>query len=151
MNVRYAHTNLITADWRRLAAFYQAVFECVPVPPERDLRGDWLSAGTAVPDAHITGMHLRLPGHGPNGPTLEIFSYDTVLQGPAGPANLKGYGHLAFEVEDVTAMVSSVLGHGGAEVGEVVRHPVPGVGLLTFTYVADPDGNLIELQNWAKE
>jgi len=27
---------------------------------------------------------------------------------------------------------------------------VPGVGLLTFQYVADPEGNIIEVQNWKK-
>jgi predicted enzyme related to lactoylglutathione lyase len=37
MSARYAHTNLIAMDWRRLAAFYRDVFDSVPVPPERDL------------------------------------------------------------------------------------------------------------------
>jgi len=37
---RYVHTNLIAWDWKRLAAFYQDVFGCVPVPPERDLSGE---------------------------------------------------------------------------------------------------------------
>ena len=27
---RYAHTNLIARDWRRLVDFYQTVFGCVP-------------------------------------------------------------------------------------------------------------------------
>ena len=27
-------------DWRRLASFYEAVFGCTPVPPERDYSGD---------------------------------------------------------------------------------------------------------------
>ena len=25
---------------------------------------------------------------------------------------------------------------------------VPGVGMLTFVYVADPEGNIVELQAW---
>jgi len=29
MTTRYAHTNLIARDWRRLAAFYESVFECL--------------------------------------------------------------------------------------------------------------------------
>ena len=33
---RYGHTNLIAADWRALASFYEELFGCVPVPPERD-------------------------------------------------------------------------------------------------------------------
>jgi hypothetical protein len=49
---RYAHTNLIAHDWRRLSAFYVEAFGCVPLAPERDLRGDWFERGTAS-RAHI--------------------------------------------------------------------------------------------------
>ena len=57
---KYVHTNLIAKDWRALAAFYQELFGCIPVPPERDFRGADLEAATGLPDAHLTGMHLRL-------------------------------------------------------------------------------------------
>ena len=69
LNARYGHTNLVARDWRSLAAFYEEHFGCVPVPPERDYRGPDLEAGTGVPGAALQGAHLRLPGHGPNGPT----------------------------------------------------------------------------------
>jgi hypothetical protein len=36
---RYGHTNLIARDWRRLATWYERLFGCVPVPPERDYAG----------------------------------------------------------------------------------------------------------------
>ena len=42
--------------------FYQDVFGCVPVPPERNLSGAALDAATGVSPAHLQGMHLRLPG-----------------------------------------------------------------------------------------
>jgi hypothetical protein len=51
----------------------QEVFGCTPVPPERDLSGKWLEKAARVETAHIGGIHLRLPGHGHEGPTLEIF------------------------------------------------------------------------------
>src|SRR5512135_1157752 len=73
--VRYVHTNMIARDWRALASFYQTLFGCVPVPPERDFAGPTLEAGTGVPGAALRGVHLRLPGHGSDGPTLEIYSY----------------------------------------------------------------------------
>ena len=74
--MKYVHTNIISKDWRKLADFYTTVFECVIVPPERNQSGDWLSKGTGVPNAHLRGAHLRLPGYGENGPTLEIYQYD---------------------------------------------------------------------------
>jgi predicted enzyme related to lactoylglutathione lyase len=72
---RFAHVNLIAQDWRRLAAFYELVFGCRPVPPERQLAGAWLDAATGLVGARIQGAHLRLPGYGDAGPTLEIFQY----------------------------------------------------------------------------
>jgi hypothetical protein len=54
----YAHINLIARDWMSLAAFYEQVFGCEPVPPERDLSGPWLDAATGLPGAHLRGMHL---------------------------------------------------------------------------------------------
>jgi len=65
---RYVHTNLIARDWRLLARFYQDVFGCEPVPPERDLAGQEMEAGTGVPGARVRGLHLRLPGRGVDGP-----------------------------------------------------------------------------------
>jgi glyoxylase I family protein len=73
ISAKYVHTNLIARDWRKLAAFYESVFGCSLVPPERDLSGPWLEAATTVSGARIRGVHLRLPGHGETGPTLEVF------------------------------------------------------------------------------
>ena len=36
MATRYAHVNIIAADWRLLCDFYQEVFDCEPVSTERD-------------------------------------------------------------------------------------------------------------------
>jgi predicted enzyme related to lactoylglutathione lyase len=65
-----------------------------------------------------------------------------------GVANREGIMHLAFEVDDVQKMLDLVLEHGGKKIGEIVSSEVKGVGLLTFVYCADPEGNIIELQAW---
>ncbi len=75
MPTRYAHTNIVAKDWKRLAAFYREVFGCIAVPPERNLSGGWLDRATGIEGAHLAGIHLRLPGCGQAGPTLEIFQY----------------------------------------------------------------------------
>ena len=149
--MKYAHTNIIATDWRKLAAFYKSVFDCVPVPPLRSQSGEWLSRGTGVQGAAIEGAHLRLPGFGENGPTLEIYQYSEVIEGPTEPrANRQGYGHLAFLVDDVAAVREKVLAHGGAEVGKLAGSVVPDVGELTFVYLADPEGNILEIQSWKR-
>ena len=68
LQAKYVHTNLIARDWHALADFYQRVFGCIPVPPERDLSGPNIEAGTGLPSAHLRGMHLRLPGYGDSRP-----------------------------------------------------------------------------------
>lgn len=61
IHARYVHTNVIAKDWRALASFYQSVFGCVPVPPERDYRGPALDAGTALVGAHLAGVTCACP------------------------------------------------------------------------------------------
>ncbi|MCE5252173.1 VOC family protein [bacterium] len=148
MKAKYKHTNIVARDWRALAKFYQDVFGCILVPPERDLSGKWLDKGTGVKDAHFTGAHLLLPGHGDNGPTLEIYQYCHNEPRSATAANQEGIMHLAFEVDDVDQAAAEVLKNGGSKVGDITSSEVEGVGLVTFVYLADPEGNIIELQAW---
>ena len=147
-HMRYAHTNIIAQDWKKLVEFYTQVFDCTLKPPLRKQSGEWLARGTGVPHAALEGAHLLLPGHGENGPTLEIYHAEVLTQIPI-PANQRGLGHLAFEVDDVKAVLKQLVAHGGTCHGKVIKREVPEVGLLTFTYARDPEGNLIELQSWA--
>jgi predicted enzyme related to lactoylglutathione lyase len=146
---RYVHTNLIARDWRQLATFYQSVFGCVPVPPERDLSGPAIEAGTGVSGATLTGVHLRLPGAGADGPTLEIFSYSRPAHGPAPEVNRPGFAHIAFAVASVADAREEVLASGGKAVGEVVTTLISPGAQVTWCYVTDPEGNIVELQTWS--
>ena len=146
---RYVHTNIIAEDWRALADFYQTVFGCVPVPPERDFWGEKLEAGTGIPGAHLRGVHLRLPGYGDDGPTLEIFNYSVLETRDASALNHPGFGHIAFAVDDVAAAQEAVLQAGGCAVGEIVTLHVSTGASVTWCYVTDPEGNFIELQSWS--
>ena len=150
LNARYGHTNMVARDWRTLAAFYEQIFGCVPVPPERDYRGPDLEAGTGVPGAALQGVHLRLPGHGPNGPTLEIYQYQPELEGYPPVVNRPGFGHIAFVVDDVPQARQTVLDVGGRAVGEVVTLQTSDGRRVTWCYVTDPEGNIVELQAWSE-
>jgi predicted enzyme related to lactoylglutathione lyase len=149
MRAKYVHTNIIAEDWRSLAAFYATVFGCTRVPPERDYAGDTFDAGTGLKGAHLRGAHLRLPGYGDDGPTIEIYSYDLHEARPAVAINRPGFGHIAFEVADVAQAHAEILAHGGAAVGEIVTLS-PQAGMhVTWCYMTDPEGNVIEIQSWS--
>lgn len=147
--VRYGHTNLIGRDWRALAGFYERVFGCTPVPPERDYAGPTLESGTGVPGSTLKGVHLRLPGHGPEGPTLEIYTYSVAADGPSPRVNRPGFGHIAFVVTSVPDARREVLEAGGGVVADVVTLTTAAGGRVTWCYVTDPEGNIVELQSWS--
>jgi predicted enzyme related to lactoylglutathione lyase len=147
--VRYSHTNLVARDWRSLATFYETAFGCTFVPPERDYSGRLLEAGTGVPDAAIAGVHLRLPGPGADGPTLEIYSYTPSVDSALPAVNRPGLAHLAFEVDSVDEARTHVLAAGGGSVGEIVTLTTSLGARVTWCYVTDPEGNVLELQSWA--
>lgn len=148
MKARYTHTNIIAKDWERLAGFYERVFGCVRVQPERHLSGEWLEKGTGVSNARFSGIHLRVPGYGEDGPSLEIFQYSKNEPKLRTAANREGFAHIAFEVDDVEQAMEEVLENGGNPLGSIVSTEVKGTGVLTFVYVSDPEDNIIELQAW---
>ena len=150
IRARYAHTNLIAEDWKALAGFYEQVLGCTPVPPERDLKGQWIEEATGVPGAQIRGMHLRLPGYGGEGPTLEILQYSQEEERLDTASNRPGFAHIAFEVDDVEAAKDAIIAAGGGTVGEVVSLEISGAGIVTIAYLSDPEGNIIEMQRWSQ-
>ncbi len=150
MEIIYSHTNIIAQDWKLLVSFYKNVFNCQEVPPQRQQSGTWLSDGTGVLDAKLEGMHLRLPGFGEKGPTLEIYSFAHMEDNLPQIANRKGFGHIAFAVPDVEMTVKQILAHDGRLLGKIVKTTVQGVGELTFVYCQDPEGNIVEVQHWKR-
>ena len=146
--MKYAHTNIISKDWRKLAQFYIDVFECIPVPPERKLSGEWLEKGTGLKGADLEGVHLRLPGYGKNGPTLEIHQYQNVEPGITPSVNRAGLRHLAFNVDNIEKTLQKIISNGGIALGEIVSKEIPGAGTISFVYTTDPEGNIIEIQHW---
>ena len=147
--MKYVHTNLVARDWKKLANFYINVFNCKPIQPERDLKGKWLDNALNLKDAHITGIHLELPGY-TDGPTLELFQYEPEANRETSYPNTPGYGHLAFSVPDVEETAEKIIEYGGDWVGELTRVEIKGVGMLVFAYMRDPEGNILEIQRYEK-
>lgn len=148
--MRFAHTNIAAKDWKSLSDFYVNVFHCKIKPPERSLSGAWLDQATGLEGAVLEGVHLLLPGHGENGPTLEIFTYHNMHENGPIMANYVGLTHLAFEVHDVDKTLDKALNNGAQLLGKVTEKTVDGVGDLKFVYFRDPEGNIIEIQSWKK-
>lgn len=71
------------------------------------------------------------------------------MAGGTPAANRTGWGHIAFVVDSVDAARDAVLGNGGADVGEIVTLQTADGRRVTWCYVKDSEGNLVELQSWS--
>lgn len=147
---RYAHTNIIARDCRKLIDFYKTVLGCRSINEKRDQQGEWLDRLTGLTNAHIVGEHLLLPGYGDDHPTLEIYSYGVMEEEQQLPANRTGITHIAFEVDDVRETLRKVIENGGSTVGELIMvdNPNHDNKRAVFVYARDPEGNILELQSW---
>jgi len=146
--IRYAHTNIVAKDAKKLIDFYKAVLGCQSIGETRDLRGEWLDTLTGLSGAHITGEHLLLPGYGKDHPTLEIFQYDAHAGDLPRVINRPGIAHLAFAVDDVEQTLADVVKAGGGAVGGRIVNRYPDGRTLDAVYARDPEGNILELQSW---
>jgi len=147
--MRYIHTNIIAEDWRSLSKFYQKIFGLKPIGPQRDISGKWIEDLTNIKDVHIVGEHLQLPGYKENIPTLEIFSYNSSVEYKK-QINSYGFSHIAFEVKNVEETVEMIIREGGSILGKIVTKDYGEMGIGTFAYARDIEGNIIELQSWKK-
>ncbi|HEX4717544.1 MAG TPA: VOC family protein [Thermoleophilaceae bacterium] len=83
----------------------------------------------------------------PLGSRLELFEHPESAAGLQGAVPLealgtRGYGHFAWAAPDIRAAYEQALLAGATSVAEPGSSPEPGV---LFAFLADPEGNLIEL------
>ena len=79
---------------------------------------------------------------------MEIFTYSRLADGPSPAVNRPGFGHIAFAVASVPDARAEVLKAGGSAVGDIVTLETATGARVTWCYVADPEGNIVELQSW---
>lgn len=152
MKIRLAHVSITAKDMTRLKEFYEKALGFVVSRPERGFSGDWLGKGTGVPGAEIRRVHLRLPDAGEGGAHLELIEYSGTTRETSPPAaDRAGLRHVAFETgsaEELVRLRDRIIGNGGGDLGEISEKEIDGLGTVTFVYMTDPEGNIIELLNW---
>ena len=138
ITARLDHAGLAVADLGASAAWFCDVFGLVP---ELTLTVDAIDLSIEMLIHPVFGYRLELlhrPGTGATG-----------ADGPGGkPANpaeaalRAGYGHVAFDVTDLDGAWDRAVARGARPVMPPGPSPEPGVRMA---FVADPEGNLIEL------
>ncbi len=145
--MRLTHINLVARDANELASFYISVCKCHYLHDPKELSGEKVSRGNGLPNSKIYSIWLGLP----NCPNLflEIHQHAETHERPVPRVNEPGFGHLAFQTEDLNAAISAVLAAGGAKLGEITtfgskRNPT------CIIYMRDPEGNILELEQPAR-
>lgn len=129
---RLDHVGLSVADLEAAEAWYGSAFGYV-----REL-------ALRVEPLELDIVMLIHPEHGDR---LELLHRPGSSQGfrPAGPGEAalsEAFGHIAFDVRDVDAAFERVVSLGARSVMTPRPAPEPGVRMA---FVADPEGNLVEL------
>ncbi|PWI19391.1 glyoxalase [Streptomyces sp. Act143] len=128
--VTFDHIGLSVADLDRQCRFYAAAFGLHET--HRD----------EIPGAGIRIALLSGPGAVAVEFTERAGSVPQHFSGPLEGAGVQGYFHWALTVDDLEAALGAAVAHGARVVSPPARARRPGIG---FAYVADPEGNLIEL------
>src|SRR5690242_15905132 len=141
---RLDHAGLAVADLEAAAAWFCDVFGLVP---ELSLKVDAIDLSIEMLIHPSFGYRIELlhrPGTGATGATGATAGARPGGK-PANPAEAAlraGYGHVAFDVADLDAAWDRAVARGARPVMPPCPAPEPGVRMA---FVADPEGNLIEL------
>jgi catechol 2,3-dioxygenase-like lactoylglutathione lyase family enzyme len=106
-----------------------------------ELEGEFLDTVCGIPNSRTDVAMLRLPG---GGTTLELCTFirpDTVPGPPAAMANEVGLRNVAFEVDDLPALVDKLAADGFGLVGGVGEYE----GVWRMCYVRGPEGITVAL------
>jgi lactoylglutathione lyase len=130
--MRLDHVGLNVADLAKAEAWYSTAFGL-----EREF-------ATRIGAVNLEIIMLRSED---GGYRLELLSRPGSVPGlraadPAEAALTEGFGHIAFDVAGVDAAHDRLVGLGAREVMAPQPSPEPGVRM---SFLADPEGNLIEL------
>lgn len=128
---RFDHVGINVADLDGTGAWYERAFgltvESRFTVPDVDLRGMML--------LHPSGCRIELLERPGSGPGLQA-------DHPNIAVLTRGYGHICFCVDDVDAAYAELIAAGAAARVQPRPSPRPGARMA---WVADPEGNLIEL------
>ncbi len=134
------HTSFTVSDLERSVAFFRDClgFEVTSMAP-RDPSA--IERVTGVPGADIMVAYVRGPGH-----SLELIEY----LGPEDRDHVRprscdtGFAHIAFDVDDLGAVMAAVADYGVAPVGKVITvNAGPNKG-GRIAYLRDWDGVTME-------
>ncbi|MBY5545988.1 VOC family protein [Rhizobium leguminosarum] len=141
--MKLAHINLVARDAEALAAFYVNVMKCELLRAPKMLSGEIVSRGNGLPNSEIYTIWLKFPEL--ERPFLEIHEHTVTHHRDQPRVNEPGFGHLSFQMEDISDALSKIIQAGGTQIGQITDFGTSEKPYL-IAYARDPDGNVLELE-----
>lgn len=136
---RFDHVGITVADIDKVSAFFVGLgFE---IEGRTFVEGEFLDTVCGIPDSCTEIIMLRLPD---GGTRLELSSFvrpDHHPGSPAAMANELGLRNVAFEVDDLHAVVDRLISEGYSLVGGIGEYE----RMWRMTYVRGPEGIIVAL------
>ena len=134
----FEHVGVVVNDLEAAAGFFVHLGFKVEVP--MDVSGRWVDRIIDLDDVRLEMIFVSAPdGSG----SLELTKFHAPRAGSNGdrlPANVPGYRHIAYRVDDVEAVVRQAQDAGYSPIGEIVDYE----GKYRLVYVEGPEGLLVE-------
>jgi catechol 2,3-dioxygenase-like lactoylglutathione lyase family enzyme len=136
---RFDHVGITVADIDKVSAFFVELgFE---VEGRTFVEGEFLDTVCGIPNSRTEVIMLRLPD---GGTRLELASFIRPDHDPGSPdamANQLGLRNVAFEVDDLQAVVDRLVLNGYSLVGGIGEYE----HMWRMTYVRGPEGIIVAL------
>jgi catechol 2,3-dioxygenase-like lactoylglutathione lyase family enzyme len=137
---RFDHVGITVADLDTVTAFFVRLgFEGDATPMH--MEGEFLDTVIGIPDARTEIVMLRLPD---GGTSLELSRFIQPEHDPGSPAamaNELGLRNVAFEVDDLQAVVDQLAVDGYDTVGGIGQYEQ----MWRMAYVRGPEGIIVSL------
>ena len=137
---RFDHVGITVADLEQVSAFFVSLGLQAEGGP-MSIEGDFLDTVIGIPASRTPIIMLSPPG---GGTRLELSSFVQPEHRPGSPAamaNELGLRNVAFEVDDLPAILQRLTADGYGLVGGVGEHE----GTWRMAYVRGPEGIIVSL------
>ena len=141
---RFRHVAIIVEDLDRMVEFYTGVLG-LKLKRDFEIESEEFRKGIGIRDAKARGAHLMVPD---SNVEIELFQFieKQSVKGKTSIANMIGYRHIAFIVDDLEKAVEILKRNGVEFFSEPITVNEPeSVRGFRFVYFRDPEGNIIEL------
>ena len=135
----FDHVGITVADLDAATAFFVGLG--LEIEGRTFVEGEFIDTVTGIPDARTEIVMLRLPG---GGTAVELSSFVRPNHGPGSPdamANELGLRSVAFEVDDLQAVVDRLAAAGYGLVGGIGEYE----RIWRMAYARGPEGIIVAL------